>query len=80
MEWNPTTEHNYLTTILYLVYHTLDNITTLDELLLFQYLHFYFQNLGSDDHKYTNILEYDTVPNVDASLLVYKLFVMFSSM
>lgn len=74
------TEHNnYLTTILYLVYHTLDNITTLDELFFLNTFLFPKSKLRWPQ-VYQLFLEYDTVPNVDASLLVYKLFVMFSSM
>lgn len=74
------TEHNYLTTILYLVYHTLDNITTLDELFFFIFTFLFPKSRLRWPQVYQLFLEYDTVPNVDASLLVYKLFVMFSSL
>lgn len=74
------TEHNYLMTILYLVYHTLDNITTLDELFFFIFTFLFSKSRLRWPQVYQLFLEYNTVPNVDASLLVYKLFVMFSSL
>lgn len=73
------TEHNYLTTILYLVYHTWDNITILDELFFIIFTFLFPKSRLRWPQAYQLFLEYDTVPNVDASLLVYKLFVMFSS-
>lgn len=74
------TEHNYLTTILYLIYHTSDNITTIDEQFFFIFTFLFPKSRLRWPQVYQLFLEYDTVPNVDASLLVYKLFVMFSSM
>lgn len=74
------TEHNYLPTILYLVYHTLNNITTLDELFFFIFTLLFPKSRLRWPQVYQLFLEYDTVLNVDdASLIVYKLFVMFSS-